>query len=76
MAGNVANQVLTSHEFLDEIYQVKNIYIELLNRYFGSTSAFWDETAMAILIDPTLATDTSTGMGSNFQRRHPQANEI
>jgi inosine-uridine nucleoside N-ribohydrolase len=61
MAGNVANQVLTTQEFLDEIYEVKNPYTELLYKYFGSTYAFWDETAMALLIDPSLANSTSTG---------------
>lgn len=84
MAGNVASTVLTSQEYLEELYEVKNPYTELLYKYFGTTYAFWDvstkvfnpvvritskltimlqsqEVAMGLLIDPTLATDISTG---------------
>ncbi|KUJ14292.1 inosine-uridine preferring nucleoside hydrolase [Mollisia scopiformis] len=60
VVGNVASTVLTSQEFLDELYEVKNPYTELLHEYFGTTYAFWDETAMGLLVDPTLATSTST----------------
>ncbi|KAH8653239.1 inosine-uridine preferring nucleoside hydrolase [Tricladium varicosporioides] len=60
IAGNVANQVISSQEFLDEIYEVKNPYTELMYKYYGTIFPFWDETAMALLIDPSLATNTST----------------
>lgn len=61
IAGSVANQVISSQEFLDEIYEVKNPYTKLMYDYYGTSFQFWDETAMAILIDPTLATNSSIG---------------
>ncbi|KAH6665025.1 inosine-uridine preferring nucleoside hydrolase [Halenospora varia] len=60
IAGNVANQVISTQEFLDDIYEVKNPYSELMYKYYGTIFPFWDETAMALLIDPSLATNTST----------------
>ncbi|KAL2074892.1 hypothetical protein VTL71DRAFT_8672 [Oculimacula yallundae] len=60
IAGNVANQLQSTQEFLDEIYEVKNPYSELVHKYYGTSFPFWDETAMAILVDPTIATNTST----------------
>lgn len=42
VAGNVASTVLTSQEYLEELYEVKNVYTELLHKYFGTTYAFWD----------------------------------
>jgi inosine-uridine nucleoside N-ribohydrolase len=42
VVGNVASTVLTTEEYLDELYEVKNPYTELLHVYFGSTFAFWD----------------------------------
>lgn len=67
IAGNVANQVISSQEFLDEIYEVKNPYSDLMYNYYGTTFPFWDETAMGLLIDPTLNTNSSTG---NFSSTH------
>lgn len=59
-AGNVANQVISSQEFLDEVYEVKNPYSELMYKYYGTIFPFWDETAAAILIDPTIITNSTT----------------
>jgi inosine-uridine nucleoside N-ribohydrolase len=61
IAGNVANQVQSTQEFLDEIYEVKNPYSELMYKTYGMSFPFWDETAMALLVDPTIATNTTTG---------------
>jgi inosine-uridine nucleoside N-ribohydrolase len=61
IAGNVANQVISTQEFLDEIYEVKNPYSKLMYEYYGTIFPFWDETAAALMVDPTLATNTSTG---------------
>jgi inosine-uridine nucleoside N-ribohydrolase len=61
IAGNVANQVISTQDFLDEIYEVKNPYSTLTREYYGTTFPFWDETAMALLVDPTLATNISIG---------------
>ncbi|TLD28052.1 inosine-uridine preferring nucleoside hydrolase [Venturia nashicola] len=59
IAGNVANQVLSTQDFLDEIYQVQNPYTKLIYDHYGTIFPFWDETAAAIMVDPTLATNTS-----------------
>ncbi|OZJ03814.1 hypothetical protein BZG36_03814 [Bifiguratus adelaidae] len=59
IAGNVANQGIASQDFQAEIYQVKNSYSKLIHDYYPTIFPFWDETAMALLIDPTLATNTS-----------------
>jgi inosine-uridine nucleoside N-ribohydrolase len=61
IAGNVANQVISTQEFLDEVYEVKNPYSKLMHEQYGTSFPFWDETAMALLIDPTMATNSSTG---------------
>lgn len=62
IAGNVANQVLSSQEFLDEVYQVKNPYTELFHRYYTVDFPFWDETAAALMVDPSISRNSSTGM--------------
>lgn len=61
IAGNVANQVQSTQSFLDEIYEVKNPYSELVYNHYGTIFPFWDETAAALMIDPTIATNTTTG---------------
>lgn len=62
IAGNVANQVMTTQEFLDEVYKVKNPYSELMYNYYSAEAffPFWDETAMALLVDPSINTNSST----------------
>lgn len=61
IAGNVANQVYPTQEFLDEVYEVENPYSKLMYEYYGTSFPFWDETAMALLVDPTLSLNSSTG---------------
>jgi inosine-uridine nucleoside N-ribohydrolase len=61
VAGNVANQVQSTQESLDEIYQVKNPYSELMYNSYGTMFPFWDETAMALLIDPSISVNSTTG---------------
>jgi hypothetical protein len=36
IAGNVANQVSVTQEYLDEIYEVKNPYSTLMYKYYGT----------------------------------------
>lgn len=60
IAGNVANQVISTQEFLDEVYEVKNPYSEIMHSSYGTIFPFWDETAMALMVDPSLATNTTT----------------
>lgn len=59
IAGNVANQVLSTQDFLDEIYTVQNPYTKLIYEHYGTIFPFWDETAAAIMVDASLATNTS-----------------
>ncbi|KZT26124.1 nucleoside hydrolase [Neolentinus lepideus HHB14362 ss-1] len=54
IAGNVANQVMSTQSFLDQVIQVNNSYSNLMYKYYGTEFPFWDETAMALLIDPSI----------------------
>lgn len=62
IAGNVANQVMVGQEFLDEVYEVKNPYTELFHNYYNLDFPFWDETAAALMVDPSISVNESTGM--------------
>ncbi|KAF2766956.1 nucleoside hydrolase [Teratosphaeria nubilosa] len=50
VVGNAANQVMSTQAFLDEIYEIKNPYTELMYNYYGTEFPFWDETAAAVMI--------------------------
>lgn len=58
-AGNVANQVLSSQEFLDEIQPVTNPYSNLIHSKYGTRFPFWDEIAAAIMVDPRLIVNST-----------------
>jgi len=60
IAGNVANQVSVTQEYLDEIYEVKNPYSTLMYKYYGTIFPLWDETAAAIMLDPTIVQNTTS----------------
>ncbi|KAG9689929.1 nucleoside hydrolase, partial [Aureobasidium melanogenum] len=60
IAGNVANQVTVSQEYLDDIYKVKNPYSTLMHEYYGTIFPLWDETAATILLDPTIVKNTTS----------------
>ncbi|KAK5994355.1 hypothetical protein PT974_04829 [Cladobotryum mycophilum] len=55
IGGNVANQVISSPEFLEEVDQVKNPYSDLFLQVYHKTFPFWDETTALIMVDPTLS---------------------
>lgn len=59
IVGNAANQVMSSQEFLDEVYQVKNPYTELMYQYYGTLFPFWDETAAAVMVDPSIVKNST-----------------
>ncbi|GAB1727847.1 hypothetical protein NU195Hw_g2167t1 [Hortaea werneckii] len=59
-AGNVANQVMATRSFLDELYEVKNAYTELAYTRYNTDFPFWDETAAALMVDPSLALNTTS----------------
>jgi inosine-uridine nucleoside N-ribohydrolase len=59
ICGNVANQVMTTQAFLDDLVTVKNPYTELYSTYADTDFPFWDETAMAVLIDPSIVKNST-----------------
>ncbi|KAF4314577.1 hypothetical protein GTA08_BOTSDO00885 [Botryosphaeria dothidea] len=59
IASNVANQVMSTQDFLDEIYEVENPYSRLVHDYYGTQFPFWDETAAAIMLDPSIVTNST-----------------
>jgi hypothetical protein len=36
---------------------VKNAYSDLFWAYYGTNLPFWDETAAAVMVDPSIVTD-------------------
>ncbi|GES65826.1 inosine/uridine preferring nucleoside hydrolase [Aspergillus terreus] len=78
IAGNVANQVFPSQAFVDEVKTAKNPYTELFSKYYDLSFPFWDETAAALMVDPSIALnqtsvylDVDTSYGSpNYGNIH------
>ncbi|KAJ5232868.1 hypothetical protein N7468_005824 [Penicillium chermesinum] len=78
IAGNVANQVFPSQEFADEVLSVPNPYSKLFHDYYDLSFPFWDETAAALMVEPSLAInqtsvflDVDTSYGSpNYGNIH------
>ncbi|KAI5280143.1 hypothetical protein KEM54_003842 [Ascosphaera aggregata] len=60
VAGNVANQVMSTQAFLDEVSEYNTIYSRLFAEYYGTTFPFWDETAAALMVDRSIALNTTT----------------
>lgn len=50
---------MSTQDFLDEVYEVKNPYSELMHKYYGTEFPFWDETAAAIMLDPSIVTNST-----------------
>ena len=70
IAGNVANQVNPTQDFLDEVYdEVKNRYTQLFHDYYELTLPYWDETAAAIMVDPSIVVNKTHGELSPFSPR-------
>lgn len=59
IAGNVANQVMSTQSFLDEVAKVKTPYSTMMHKYYGTQFPFWDETAAAILFHPEIVKNTT-----------------
>ncbi|KAJ5114437.1 hypothetical protein NUU61_000196 [Penicillium alfredii] len=78
VAGNVANQVMPDQKFLDEVHEVRNPYTDLFHRYYDLLFPFWDETAAALMVDPSIVVnqtsvylDVDTSYGSpNYGNIH------
>ncbi|KAI5294076.1 hypothetical protein KEM52_004737 [Ascosphaera acerosa] len=60
VAGNVANQVMSTQAFLDEVRGYGTAYADLLADYYGTEFPFWDETAAALMVDRAIALNTTT----------------
>lgn len=56
----MANQVQSTQAFLDEVAEVNNPYTSFFQAEYGTAFPFWDETAAALMVDPTLAVNSST----------------
>lgn len=62
ITGNVANQVYPTQGFKEEVYgEVKNRYTELFYNYYELDLPYWDETAAALMVDPTIALNKTYG---------------
>ncbi|KAI5363105.1 putative inosine/uridine-preferring nucleoside hydrolase domain, ribonucleoside hydrolase [Septoria linicola] len=59
ICGNVANQVMTTQDFLDELIEVENPYSRLYHDYADTSFPFWDETAMAVMLDPSIVKNST-----------------
>lgn len=62
IAGNVANQVFPTKEFMEEVRSVPNPYSELFYKYYDLSFPFWDETAAALMVDPSLSVNQTSGV--------------
>ncbi|KAF2724530.1 nucleoside hydrolase [Polychaeton citri CBS 116435] len=52
-AGNVANQEFFTQDDLDELIKVPGPYTQLVHDYYEIFLPLWDETAAAIMLDPS-----------------------
>ena len=68
IAGNVANQVFPTKEFMEEVHSVPNPYSELFYNYYDLSFPFWDETAAALMVDPSLSVNQTSGMSLSDER--------
>ncbi|KAL4893132.1 Inosine/uridine-preferring nucleoside hydrolase domain-containing protein [Aspergillus ambiguus] len=60
IAGNVANQVQSTQQYLDEVNQVENSLTRVFHDHYGTKFPFWDETAAAIMVDRSIALNISS----------------
>ena len=59
IVGNGATHTTPTQKFIDDIAQVKNPYTQIFSKYYGTLLPFWDETAAAVMVDPSLITNTT-----------------
>ncbi|ESZ90328.1 inosine-uridine preferring nucleoside hydrolase [Sclerotinia borealis F-4128] len=60
IAGNVANQVMSTQGFLDEVAEVSGAYADLVSEHYGTEFPFWDETAAGIMVDGGIVRNSSS----------------
>jgi inosine-uridine nucleoside N-ribohydrolase len=60
IVGNSANQVLINSSFFADLaYQNFNAYTQILNDSYTTQFPLWDETAAAVMVEPSLATNVT-----------------
>ena len=60
ICGNSANQVMSTQPFLNEIHNVSTPYTELMYHYYGTEFPFWDETAAAVMVEPSIVKNSTS----------------
>ncbi|KKY29476.1 putative inosine-uridine preferring nucleoside hydrolase [Diaporthe ampelina] len=60
IVGNAANQVMSTQDYLDEVYEVETPYSKLMHEYYGTEFPFWDETAMFSVLDASNVLNSTT----------------
>ncbi|PIA89016.1 hypotheticalsprotein [Cercospora beticola] len=55
----VTNTIPVTQEFLDDLIQVENPYTRLYHDYADTSFSFWDETTAAIMLDPSVVTNST-----------------
>jgi inosine-uridine nucleoside N-ribohydrolase len=60
VTGNVANQVLIGPSFFEKMAnETQNAYTDILTDTYPTQFPLWDETAAALMVDPSLATNVT-----------------
>lgn len=60
IVGNAANQVMSTQDYLDEVYEIETPYTKLVHEYYGTEFPFWDETAMFSVLDTSNVLNSTT----------------
>lgn len=68
IAGNVANSVMSTQGFLEEVYEVKNNYSQIMYDHYGVIFPFWDETAAVLMLDDSSMLNSTTCKLTPFHR--------
>jgi len=60
VTGNVANQVLIGPSFFEDMAnETQNAYTDILTDTYPTQFPLWDETAAALMVEPSLATNVT-----------------
>ncbi|KAK0708525.1 Inosine/uridine-preferring nucleoside hydrolase domain-containing protein [Lasiosphaeris hirsuta] len=54
IVGNVANVLTPDTAYLEDVFEVENPFSQLMLSYAPTFLPFWDETAAAIMVDPSI----------------------
>lgn len=60
IVGNAANQVMSTQDYLDEVWEIQTPYTKLVHEYYGTEFPFWDETAMFSVLDTSNVLNSTT----------------